>query len=141
MTRHARISSSHSGLRVLKYATVALAVALVVGESYRSWDVGRPFMAVADDWLGAALLLWAAHLTTRPGHRPRRIVIAIWGVICGFALSNFSFKLLMPDRMTPGNLHPVVLQAAVGAAFVVALVALVAAVLLPVPDDSPAGAD
>jgi hypothetical protein len=124
-------SGTHRGLLILISATYALAVALVIAETYRSWGVGRPILTVLDDYVGAALLAWAAWLTARPSERARRVVIAIWGVICGVSLCNFSVKLLMPDRMTPGNLPPALLQALVGAAFVFSLIALVATVLLP----------
>jgi hypothetical protein len=118
-------------LLALTALSYVLAVALVVAETYRSWGVDRPILTVIDDYVGAALLAWAAWLTRRPSERARRVVVAIWGVICGVSLSNFSIKLLMPDRMTPGNLPPMILQALVGAAFLLSLIALVAAVLLP----------
>jgi hypothetical protein len=118
-------------LRTFKQMTYALAAALVIVETYRSWGVARPILTVADDYVGAALLAWAAWLTDRPGDRPRRIVVAIWGLICGVSLCNFSVKLLMPDRMTPGNLPPLLLQGLVGAAFLVSLAALIASVALP----------
>lgn len=127
-------ASSERSLRALQAATYALAISLVVFESYRSWGVERPILTVLDDWVGAALLAWAGWLTGRPGDRSRRIVVAIWGVICGASLSNFAVKLLMPDRMTPGNLPPAVLQALVGAAFVLSLAALIASVALPLAD-------
>jgi hypothetical protein len=118
-------------LLTLIIVTYALAATLVVVESYRSWGVGRPILTVADDFAGAALLAWAAWLTGRPGERARRIVVAVWGVICGVSLCNFSVKLLMPDRMTPGNLPPAMLQTLVGLAFLVAFASLAASVLLP----------
>ena len=130
-------TSGSARLRALQAITYSLAISLVVLETYRSWGVDRPILTVLDDWAGAALLAWAAWLTTRPGDRPRRIVVAIWGVICGASLSNFAIKLLMPDRMTPGNLPPVVLQGLVGAAFVVSLAALIASVALPLPASRP----
>jgi hypothetical protein len=119
------------GLRALIVFTWALAAALIVVETWRSWGVDRPMLTVADDYAGAALLAWAAWLTARPGERARRIVVAVWGVICGVSLCNFSVKLLMPDRMTPGNLTPAMLQALVGAAFLLSFAALVASVALP----------
>lgn len=131
MTPDLGSSGTHRGLLVLITVSYALAAALVVVETYRSWGVGRPILTVLDDYVGAALLAWAAWLTARPGERARRILVAIWGVICGVSLANFSIKILMPDRMTPGNLSPLLLQALVGAAFVLSLVALVATVLLP----------
>jgi hypothetical protein len=121
----------HNALLVLIGVTYALAAALVLVETYRSWGVARPILTVIDDYVGAALLAWAAWLTGRPSERARRIVVAVWGVICGVSLCNLSVKLLMPDRMTPGNLPPTLLQALVGAAFALSLIALVAAVLLP----------
>ena len=126
-----RSGAIHSGLLALTVFTYALAAALVVVETYRSWGVDRPVLTVADDYAGAALLAWAAWLTGRPGERARRIVVAVWGVICGVSLCNFSIKLLMPDRMTPGNLPPALLQGLVGAAFLLSLAALVASIVLP----------
>lgn len=119
------------GLQTLIIVTYMLAAALVIVETYRSWGVERPILTVADDYVGAALLAWAAWLSARPRERPRRIAVAIWGVICGVSLCNFSVKLLMPDRMTPGNLPPVMLQSLVGAVFLLSLIALVTSVLLP----------
>jgi hypothetical protein len=124
-------SRTHRGLLALITVSYALAAGLVVVETYRSWGVGRPILTILDDYVGAALLAWAAWLTARPDERSRRIVVAIWGVICGVSLANFSIKVLIPDRMTPGNLSPVLLQALVGGAFVLSLTALVATVLLP----------
>ena len=123
--------TSHRGLLALILVTYALAAALVIVETYRSWGVGRPILAVADDYAGAAMLAWAAWLTSRPGERSRRCVVAVWGIICGVSLCNFSIKLLMPDRMTPGNLSPLVLQSLLGAAFLLSLAGLAASVFLP----------
>jgi hypothetical protein len=53
-------SASRWALRILIAATYSLAAALIVGETYRSWGVGRPLWTVADDYVGAALLAWAA---------------------------------------------------------------------------------
>jgi len=128
-----RGSTTQRALWALVTITYGLAAALVVAETYRSWGVERPVWTVADDHVGAALLVWAAWLTSRPSERARRLVVAIWGVICGVSLCNFSIKLLMPDRMTPGNLPPALLQALVGTAFLLSLIALVATVLLPRP--------
>lgn len=135
------LDGSHRALRALQIVTYALAATLVVVETYRSWGVGRPVLTVADDYAGAVMLGWAAWLTTRPGDRPRRIIVAIWGVICGVSLCNFSLKLLMPERMTAGNLPPTLLQVLVGAAFLVSLAALVASVLLPVAKPNSGAAD
>jgi hypothetical protein len=133
MAGAAQKSIAHPGLVIVKMVTIMLAAALIVGETYRSWGIGRPILTVADDWFGAAGLLWAARLTTRPGDQGRRIVTAIWGVICGASLSNLAIKLLMPDRMNPGNFSPFALQMLVGAALVISLCVLIAVVLLPVP--------
>ena len=122
---------THRGVQALAAVTCALAATIVIVETYRSWGVDRPILTVADDYVGGALLVWAAWLTMRPDERSRRAVVAVWGVICGVSLCNFSVKLLMPDRMTPGNLSPLLLQALVGAAFLFSLIALVASVLLP----------
>ena len=126
-----RSGGSHRGLLALITVTYALAAALIIAETYRSWGVVRPILTVGDDYVGAALLALAAWLTTRPGERARRIDVAIWGVICGVSLCNLSVNLLMAGRMTAGNVPPVVLQTLVGAAFLLSLVALVASVLLP----------
>lgn len=134
MLDRGRSSGSYRALSALKLVTYALAALLIVLETYRSWGVPRPILTVADDWVGAALLGWAGWLTTRPGDRSRRIVVAVWGMICGASLCNFALKLLMPDRMTPGNLPPAVLQALVGAAFIVSLLALIASVTLPLAE-------
>lgn len=124
-------------VRALQILSLLLAVGLVVGESIRSWDVGRPFAAVADDFVAAGLLLLAAWLTGRPDHRARRIVVAVWALIAGAVLPNLVMKLADPAHMTPGNLSPGLLTALVGLALLVSLGGLVAAILLPVPEDRP----
>ena len=132
-----RTHRGHRGLLALVILSYSLAAALITVETYRSLGVDRPVLTVADDYVGGALLAWAAWLTPRPGERSRRIVVAVWGVICGVSLCNFSVKLLMPDRMTPGNLTPLLLQLLVGAAFLFSLAALVASVSLPVARTDP----
>lgn len=122
-------------MRALQILSVLLAVGLMVGESIRSWGVGRPFVHVADDFLAAGLLLLAAWLTGRPDHRARRIVVAIWAVIAASALPSLVVKIVAPASMTPGNLPPQLLTGLVGLALLVSIGGLVAAVLLPVPED------
>ena len=124
-------------MRALQIVSVLLAVGLVVGESIRSWGAGRPLAAVADDVVGAGLLLLAAWLTGRPDQRARRIVVAIWALVAGAALSNLAMKIADPAGMTSGNLSPALLTGLVGLALLVSLGGLVAAILLPVPEDRP----
>jgi hypothetical protein len=121
-------------MRALQAAAVLLAVALVGGETIRSWGAGRPLLHIVDDWVAGALLLGAAWLTSRPGEVARRCVVAAWAVVAGGTLFSFVAKLIAPAQMMPGTLHPVVLTALVGGAFVISLSALLAAILLPVPE-------
>ncbi|HLL30396.1 MAG TPA: hypothetical protein VK403_05310 [Allosphingosinicella sp.] len=70
-----RSGGARRGLRVLIVVTWALAAALVVVETWRSWGVDRPVLTVADDYAGAALLAWAAggwsfETAVRQAHRP-----------------------------------------------------------------------
>ena len=124
-------------MRALQVVSVLLALALVGGETVRSWGVGRPVLHVADDWVAGALLLFAAWLTGRPGQVARRGVAAIWGTVAAGALFSFVSKLVDPGGMTPGTLPPTVLTALVGTAFFISLAALIASLLLPVPEDRP----
>ncbi|MCA3700944.1 MAG: hypothetical protein IOB84_14310 [Brevundimonas sp.] len=124
-------------MRALQAAAILLALALVGGETIRSLGAGRPLLHVADDWVAGVLLLFAAWLTGRPGQVARRGVAAIWGAVAAMTLISFLAKLVDPAGMAPGNLPPALLTALVGTAFFIALAALVASLLLPVPEDRP----
>ena len=124
-------------MRALQAAAILLALALVGGETIRSWGADRPLLHIADDWVAGALLLLAAWLTGRPGQVARRGVAAIWGAVAAGTLFSFVAKLIDPDGMTPGTLPPALLTALVGAAFFISLAALIASLLLPVPEDRP----
>ena len=53
-------------MRVLRLIGMLGALALMVGEIYRSWGVGRPLAFVLDDMIVGIMMLTAAVLVARP---------------------------------------------------------------------------
>lgn len=116
---------------LLRRLSVISALLLMIGEAYRSWGVGRPWLFVMDDMLTGMMMLWAVWLTRRPSSAARRFLSAAWGVAAGMLYGSFFGKLIDPASSTPGNFSIGFLTAIVGFAFFVSIGGLVASIRLP----------
>lgn len=117
-------------MNMFRIAAVLLALALMIGESWRSWGVGRPIMFVLDDYLMGGFLIVAAWAVRRPTVRNRAMFAAAWGFSAGMLYPSFFAKIHEPALMQQGNWDPLVLTALVGVAFAVSLIGMAFSLLL-----------
>ena len=118
-------------MKALRWAGIVGAVAVMSGEAYRSWGVGRPVAFWMDDMLAGAMMIAAAIAVGRPSVATRSFFASAWGVAVGMLYGSFFGKLFAPGSSDPGNFRMGTLTALVGAAFVAAITGLVASIFLP----------
>lgn len=118
-------------MKALRIIAVIGALALMIGEIYRSWGVDRPVMFVLDDMFAGVMMLSAAWLVGRPTPARRAYFAAAWGVAVGMLYGSFFGKLLDPAAGEPGNFEIGTLTALLGLAFVLAIGGLIASIVLP----------
>jgi hypothetical protein len=118
-------------MRWLRTAAVAGALALMIGELWRSWGAGRHPLMILDDQLAGGFMLAAAWAMRADTVRNRAAFAASWGVAVGMLYGSFFGKLIDPARSNAGNWNMGVLTALVGVAFVYALVGLWLSIVLP----------
>ena len=115
----------------LRGLAALLALALMIGEAWRSWGAGRHPMFVLDDQLMGGFLLTAAWMMRADSPRNRAAFTGAWGVLAGMLYGSFFGKLVEPGRSDAGNWDMGVLTWLIGAAFVTALVGLWLSIVLP----------
>ncbi len=120
-------------LGLLRFLAIGLSLSLMVGESIRSWGVGRPIMFVLDDFFAGGLLLLGAILMANPSWLRSNIFIAGWGACAGMLYGSFFGKVFDPASGNPGNFDLGLLTWLIGLAFVVSLIGLWGSILLQLP--------
>lgn len=124
-------------MKAFRYFTMVLAIAIMIGEIYRSIGDGRHIMFVLDDvFLGLALLISALYFTKDTRVR-RAFFAASWGAACGGVYGSFFSKLLADNPINSGNLNPTFLTAFLGVFFVVSILGVFAAICLPYSHSPP----
>ncbi len=118
-------------MKTLRVLAIVAAIAVMLGEGYRSWGMGRPLHAWLDDMLAGTMMIAAAILVGRPTRARRSFFSAAWGVAVGMLYGSFFSKLADPGDADPGNFPVGLLTTLLGIAFVGAIVGLVASILLP----------
>ena len=118
-------------MTVLRIMAVLLALSLMIGESWRSWGVGRPAMLVLDDQLMGGFLIAAAWAAGRETVRTRAAFSAAWGVVAGMLYGSFFGKVFEPAKAQAGNWDMGVLTWLLGVAFLTSLVGLWLSITLP----------
>ena len=121
-------------MRTLRLIAVVGALALMLGEAYRSWGMGRPVAFWMDDMLAGGLLIASAILVAIPTVARRAFFTGSWGIAVGMLYGSFFGKVFAPQDANPGNFDLGVLTALIGLSFVVAVCAFVASILLPAKD-------
>ena len=111
--------------------SIICALALMIGEAYRSWGVGRPIAFVLDDMLAGAMMISAAILIRTPTRATRSFFSASWGVAVGMLYGSFFGKVFDPASTNSGNFSLGLLTALVGVAFAISIAGLIASILLP----------
>ena len=118
-------------MKAFRIFSIICALALMIGEAYRSWGVERPIAFVLDDMLAGAMMISAAILMRKPSVVPRSFFSASWGVAVGMLYGSFFGKVCDPASTNPGNFSLGLLTALVGAAFFISICGLIVSILLP----------
>ena len=121
-------------MRALRIVAVIGALALMIGEIWRSWGVGRPIAFVLDDQIAGALMIWGAIAVRHETVRSRALFSAGWGVAAGMLYGSFFGKVFDPSHAQPGNWNLGVLTALLGVAFAIAIIGLIASIRLRIPE-------
>lgn len=118
-------------MRMLRLIATTGALALMIGEVWRSWGAGRPFLFVIDDFLAGGLLLAGAWAMRRDTLRNRALFAAGWGVTAGMLYGSFFGKIVDPASANAGNFDLQVLTVLLGLAFAISVIGMFAAISLP----------
>lgn len=118
-------------MAILRVLAVALALALMVGELWRSWGADRELISVVDDQIMGALLLAGAWVMKRDTVRARALFASAWGFNAGLLCSSFVVKLVAPEKTNAGNWNMLVVTVLVGLAFATSVVGMVGSVTIP----------
>ncbi|MEM7779515.1 MAG: hypothetical protein AAF697_03875 [Pseudomonadota bacterium] len=116
-------------LGLLRFFGAGLALSLMIGETIRSWGVGRPIMFVLDDFFMGGLLLLGAVLMARPTLTRWAIFVAGWGACAGMLYGSFFGKVFDPASSNAGNFDLELLTGLIGLAFVVSLLGLAGSIM------------
>lgn len=117
-------------IHLRRLATIG-ALALMIGELWRSWGVGRHPLFILDDMLAGGFMLAAAWAMRADTKRNRAAFAASWGVAAGMLYGSFFGKLVNPAGAQAGNWDVGVLTALLGVAFTVSLIGLWFSIILP----------
>jgi hypothetical protein len=113
---------------------ILLALALMIGELWRSWGVGRPIAFVLDDQLAGGFMIIAAIAVKRESVRSRTAFSASWGVAAGGLYGSFFGKLIDPGNAQAGNWNMGILTFLLGVAFCLSLACLALSIMIPLAD-------
>jgi hypothetical protein len=125
------VGGNEREVTALRVVGALLALALMLGEVWRSWGAGRHPLFVLDDQLMGGFLLAAAWAMRVDSRRNRAAFSAAWGVVAGMLYGSFFGKLVEPASSNAGNWNMGVLTALLGIAFATALIGLWFSIVLP----------
>lgn len=120
-------------MKALRVIAVIGALALMLGEAYRSWGIGRPIAFWMDDILVGVMMIASAIAVSRPTIRTRAFFSAAWGCAAGMLYGSFFGKVFDPQRADPGNFNLGLLTALIGVAFLIAIIGLIASIRIDAP--------
>lgn len=118
-------------MKALRVIAILGALALMIGEAYRSWGVGRPVAFWMDDMLAGGLLIASAIMVGMPTVARRAFFTGAWGICVGMLYGSFFGKLFVPQDADPGNFDLGLLTGLIGLAFAVAVAGMVASIVIP----------
>jgi hypothetical protein len=116
-------------MRFSRILAVVLGILVPIAETVRRWSTWQEApLALFDDYILAALVLYGAWLAGRHFHRGQCFLAAAWGIGCGVGYCSFfgqleRFRLGEPD---PAPIPPSWVVGIKGVLFVLAIVALIA---------------
>lgn len=118
-------------LNALRIIAALLALSLMIGELWRSWGAGRHWLFVIDDQIMGAMLILGALAVAKDTFNRRALFAAGWGVNAGMLYGSFFGKIVEPQNTNAGNWNLDVLTVLVGVAFVISLLGMFLAIILP----------
>ena len=118
-------------MKALRAVAIALSLSLMIGESWRSWGVGRPVMFVLDDMFIGGFLIAAAMAVGTDTVRTRAAFAAAWGTAAGMLYTSFFGKVFAPQTSEAGNWDLGILTTLIGVAFIVSLAGMWLSITLP----------
>ncbi|MEX1152346.1 hypothetical protein [Parvibaculum sp.] len=109
-----------------------LGASLMIGETIRSWGMGRPLAFVIDDFFIGIPLVVTAVLMAKDTIARRAAFAGAWGMTVGGLYPSFFGKLIAPTEAAAAttNIPLNLLTALIGAAYFTAFAGLVASVVL-----------
>ncbi len=122
-------------MKALRIIAIIGALALMLGEAYRSWGVGRPVAFWMDDMLVGAMMIASAVAVGKPTVGTRAFFSASWGVATGMLYGSFFGKVFDPKNANAGNFDLGLLTALIGVAFVIAIIGLIASISIDPPTE------
>ena len=118
-------------MKLLRIAAVILALSLMVGEAWRSWGAGRPFVFVIDDFIMGVLLIFGAVAVAKDTFARRALFASAWGYTAGQLYTSFFSKVVHPEQVNAGNWSLDILTLLLGVAFVTSVIGMIASFVLP----------
>lgn len=116
-------------MRFSRISAVVLGVFVPIAETVRRWSTWQEApLALFDDYILAALVLYGAWMVGRDFRRGQCFLAAAWGIVCGVGYGSFFGQL---HRLQQGEPDPAPIPSAwvaviKGALFALAILALIA---------------
>lgn len=108
-------------------AAWAMGIGLPLLETLRRRTDFHPLHSYLDDFVAGALLLYAAHATTRGRRNGPVLLVLAWAVLCGGLWGSFFWQLSSASALDVGGLPNATVVAIKGVLYAIALAALAAA--------------
>jgi hypothetical protein len=116
-------------MRFSRTLAVVLAILVPIAETVRRWNTWRDApLALFDDYILAALLLYGVWLVNRDFYRGKCFLAAAWGIGCGVGYGSFFGQLerVRSGEPDPAPIPSVWVAVIKGVLFALAIVALIA---------------
>lgn len=118
-------------MKAIRIFAIILATSVIVGELWRSWGAGRPFVFVIDDVIFGGILMAGAIGMYKDTIRRRALFASGWGMAVGTLYMSFFTKVVAGETTNAGNWNLETLTALIGFVFVSAILGLLGTLLLP----------
>lgn len=118
-------------IKTLRILAFTLGTSLIIGELWRSWGAGRPFVFVIDDVIIGGFLIVGAWRFSKDTLKRRAMLAAGWGMNFGMLYVSFFSKVITPETTNAGNWNMGILTLLLGIAFATSIFGLIATLLLP----------
>lgn len=118
-------------MQKLRTLAVMLAIAVMLGEIYRSWGDGRNIVWILDDILGGFYMMAAAIFYTQDNASGRAFFASAWGIAVGMLYMSFFSSLLIGAEFNSGNVNWKLLTIVKGLLFTGAIFCLYLSIRLP----------